>query len=345
MAQRVQTAVVGASGYTGEELLSVLLRHPNVDLRKVTSRQQAGSTLGSYFGFTGNGASLKFEDIVPGNLAGEADVFFLALPHGVAAEYAVPLIKAGKTVFDLSADFRLKDQALYKEFYHHDHPAPELSALSVYGIPELYRSALKSASLVACPGCYPTSVILGLAPALKNGLIDSRQIVVNSLSGVSGAGRKADIALTYCEVNENMKAYSVPVHRHLPEIEQELSLLAGKPLLISFTPHLVPLIRGMISTISAPLQDRNLSEEKADALFREFYKDEPFVNVLPQGELPEARRVARTNRCDVAVRVDKRTGRLVIISGLDNLGKGAAGQAVQAFNVRFGLPETTGLFS
>jgi N-acetyl-gamma-glutamyl-phosphate reductase len=335
--------VVGASGYTGEELLTILLRHPAVDLRKVTSRQQAGSTLGSYYGFTGPGAGLKFEDIAPAALVGEADVFFLALPHGVAAEYAAPLVQAGKTVFDLSADFRLKDLASYKEFYHHDHPAPDLAALSVYGIPELYRKPLASASLVACPGCYPTSVILGLAPALRNGLIDAQQIVVTSLSGVSGAGRKADIALTYSEVNENMKAYSVPVHRHLPEIEQELSALAGAPLLISFTPHLVPLTRGMISTISAPLKDRSLSEEKARELFGEFYKGEPFVNVLPKGELPEARRVARTNRCDIAVRVDKRTGRLVIISALDNLGKGAAGQAVQAFNVRFGLPETAGL--
>ena len=347
MQETIRVAVVGASGYSGEELVRCLLRHPSVQLTRVTSRALTGTPLADYYGLPksslAGSTDLLFSDVSLPELIASADAFFLALPHGLAAEYAVPLIEAGKVVLDLSADFRLKDPTIYKEFYHHDHPAPQLLPQAVYGLPELHHAEIKTTQLVACPGCYPTSILLGLAPALKFGWIDPHQIVINSLSGVSGAGRKADIPLLFAECDENTKAYSVPVHRHHSEIEQELSLLAGGTIRVSFTPHLIPLLRGMLSTISAPLH-QGFSDEKAlVAAASEFYMESPFVKVLPAGQLPESKRVMRTNRCDIGMRVDSRNGRLVIVSVIDNLGKGAAGQALQAFNIRFGFAEDRGL--
>lgn len=347
MKELIRVAIVGASGYSGEELVRILLRHPSVQLTKVTSRAQAGVPLSDYYGLPKSPSSgsteLAFSDVSLPDLIASADVFFLALPHGLAAEYAVPLIDAGKVVLDLSADFRVKDPAVYKEFYHHDHPALQLLPKAVYGQPELHREEIRKTQLIACPGCYPTSILLGLAPALKHGWIDARQIVINSLSGVSGAGRKADIPLLFAECDENLKAYSVPVHRHHSEIEQELSLLAGETIRVAFTPHLVPVMRGMHSTISVPLKEGFSDEKALVAAAAEFYKESPFVKVLPAGQLPESKRVMRTNRCDMGLRVDHRNGRLVIFTVIDNLGKGAAGQAVQAFNLRFGFAEETGL--
>jgi N-acetyl-gamma-glutamyl-phosphate reductase len=335
-------AVIGASGYTGEELLRVLLQHPNVSLKAITSRQLAGQGLGKALGSTAKASSLMFENLSPEQVAGKADVFFLALPHGVASEFAVPLLKAGKIVFDLSADFRLKDEAKYQAYYKDTHPAPELLAQSVYGLPELYRNSLKTAQLIACPGCYPTSTILGLAPVLKNGLIKTDTLIVNSLSGVSGAGKKADTLYSFCERDENLMPYSVPSHRHIPEIEQELSSLAGHPVTISFTPHLVPLIRGMLTTSVASMA-KPVTADEVQKIYEDFYRNEPFVTMLGQDQLPETKRVMRTNFIEVAVRCDVRTGRIFFFSAQDNLGKGAATQAVQAFNVRFGLKESTGL--
>jgi len=335
-------AVIGASGYTGEELLRVLLLHPNVSLKAITSRQMAGQSVAKVLGSTAKSSSLIFENLSPEQVAEKAEVFFLALPHGVASEFAVPLLRAGKTVFDLSADFRLKDQAKYQTYYKDAHPAPDLLAQSVYGLPELYRDSLKKAQLIACPGCYPTSTILGLAPALRNGLIKTETIIVNSLSGVSGAGKKADTLYSFCERDENLMPYSVPSHRHIPEIEQELSRLAGHAVIISFTPHLVPLIRGMLTTTVASMA-RPVTTEEVQKIYEDFYWNEPFVTVLGQDQLPETKRVMRTNFIEVAVRCDARTGRIFFFSAQDNLGKGAATQAVQAFNVRFGLKENVGL--
>jgi N-acetyl-gamma-glutamyl-phosphate reductase len=335
-------AVIGASGYTGEELLRVLLQHPYVSLKAITSRQMAGQSLGKVLGSSAKASSLVFENLSPEQVAEKAEVFFLALPHGVASEFAVPLLKTGKAVFDLSADFRLKDASLYQKYYKDAHPAPDLLAKSVYGLPELYRESLKQAQLIACPGCYPTSTILGLAPALKSGLIKTETIIVNSLSGVSGAGKKADTLYSFCERDENLMPYSVPSHRHIPEIEQELSLLAGQKVMISFTPHLVPLIRGMLTTTVASMA-KPVTNDEVQKIYEDYYRHESFVTVLGQDQLPETKRVMRTNFIEVAVRCDARTGRIFFFSAQDNLGKGAATQAVQAFNVRYGLEESTGL--
>lgn len=342
MLRLINVAVIGASGYTGEELLRALILHPQVNLQAITSRQLSGQSLQKILGSSAKGSSLIFENLSPDEVSKKADVFFLALPHGVAAEFAVPLLNAGKVIFDLSADFRLKDSEKYQHYYQAAHPAPELLAQSVYGLPELYRAALKTAQLIACPGCYPTSTVLGLAPALQHGLIKPQTIIVNSLSGVSGAGKKADTLYSFCERDENMMPYGVPEHRHIPEIEQELSSLAGQAVTISFTPHLVPLIRGMLTTTVAD-QVSPTSAAQVQKVYEDFYRDEHFVTVLGQDQLPETKRVMRTNFIEIAARYDERMGRLFFFSAQDNLGKGAGLQAIQCFNIRFGLQERLGL--
>jgi N-acetyl-gamma-glutamyl-phosphate reductase len=341
----IRTAVIGASGYSGQELLRYLARHPQFELVLVTSRQQAGETLGRYVpGLPKKLAALKFTDAAPdAALAKKADLFFLAVPHGTAAPFAVALRKAGRTVVDLSADFRTTDPAAYREFYDHDHPAPKLLREAVYGLPEIHRARLKKTKLVAAPGCFPTSIILPLVPFLKRKLIDPAHIAVTSLSGVSGAGRKLELRLLFGEVSENMYAYGAPKHRHLGEIEQELSLAAGAPVAISFVPHLVPIHRGMLTTTVAPLTDKKMTDAAAQDVLRKAYGGEPFVELLAPGVFPQAREVAHSNRIQIAARVDARTKRLLLFSSLDNLGKGNAAQAIQAANLACGLDETTGL--
>jgi N-acetyl-gamma-glutamyl-phosphate reductase len=342
--QSVRTAVVGASGYSGQELLHYLARHPVFHLCLVTSRQNAGRPLSQFVhGLPRELGALTFVDAAPGfALADQADLFFLAVPHGTAAPYVVALREAGKTVVDLSADFRTTDPAIYKEFYGHDHPAPALLAEAVYGIPEIHRERLKSARLIAAPGCFPTSIILPLAPFLRAGLIEPGSIVATSLTGVSGAGRKLELRLLFGEVNDNLYAYGVPKHRHLGEIEQELSLAAGQKITITFVPHLVPIHRGMLSTITARLM-KPTTEASVEQVLWEAYGQEPFVELLPAPALPEARQVANSNRIQIAARVDDRTDRLMLFSSLDNLGKGNASQAVQAANLAFDLDEKLGL--
>jgi N-acetyl-gamma-glutamyl-phosphate reductase len=340
-----KVAVVGASGYSGEELLRLLIRHPGVELAAVTSRQLAGQTIAQIFPkFAGmRYADLAFIESDTAKIAATgALIVFLALPHGVASEYARPLIAAGLRVIDLSADFRIKDLAVYQEFYGEAHHAPELAATSVYGLPEIYREQIRTAQLIASPGCYPTSIILPLHPLLKRGLIKPHSIVVSSLSGVSGAGRNAKTDYLYVECNESLRAYSVPKHRHLAEIEQELSLAAGEKLAISFTPHLVPVNRGIHTTIYCAPAEGIEPWHIANA-FTETYGREPFVRLLGETGLPDTKNVALTNFVDIAWRHDPRTGRLVLLSAEDNLTKGAAGQAVQSLNLLCGLPETTGL--
>ena len=341
----LRTAVIGASGYSGQELLRYLARHPVFELVLVTSRQQAGEPLGKHVaGLPKKLAALTFTDAGPdAALAEKADLFFLAVPHGTAAPYAVALRQAGKTVVDLSADFRSTDPAVYKAFYDHDHPAPELLREAVYGLPELHRTQLKTAKLIAAPGCFPTSIILPLAPFLRSNAIDPGHVTITSLSGVSGAGRKLELRLLFGEVADNMYAYGAPKHRHLGEIEQELSLAAGLPVTITFVPHLVPIHRGMVTTIVAPLTDPTMTDAAAHDLLREAYGDEPFVEVLPTGTLPQSREVAHSNRIQVAARVDPRTKRLLLFSSIDNLGKGNASQAIQAANLASGLDEAAGL--
>ena len=342
--QTVRTAVVGASGYSGQELLHYLARHPVFQLGLVTSRQYAAQPLSQFVhGLPPHLGALTFVDAAPDfALSEQADLFFLAVPHGTAAPYAVALREAGKTVVDLSADFRTTDPAVYEEFYDHEHPAPALLAEAVYGIPEIHRERLKTAKLIAAPGCFPTSIILPLAPFLRDGWIETDSIVVTSLTGVSGAGRKLELRLLFGEVNDNMYTYGVPKHRHLGEIEQELSLAADEKVTVTFVPHLVPIHRGMLSTITARLK-RTASEAELLAVLQEAYGQEPFVEVLPPGQLPEARQVANSNRIQIAVRLDLRTNRILLFSSLDNLGKGNASQAIQAANLASGLDEKLGL--
>lgn len=347
MEERVKVAVVGASGYSGEELVGLLLRHPRADLVCVTSRAEAGRRLDDVYP--------RFRDArrasgpvfvapaVETIIASGATFGFLALPHGLAAEFAAPLVAAGLRVIDLSADFRLRDAAVYREFYGHEHPAPALLAGAVYGLPELRRDEIARARLVAAPGCYPTSVLVPLVPLLRRKLIDPAQILVSSMSGVSGAGRKAEVALLFSELNESAKPYGSPKHRHLSEIEQELSLAAGLPVVINFTPHLIPITRGIVSTIYAT-PNRGVDAGQIGAAWTEAYGAEPFVRLL-EGEdrLPEIRHVANTNYIDLAWRHDPRTGRVILFSAEDNLGKGASGQAVQCFNLMAEFAETAGL--
>jgi len=339
----LKVAIVGASGYSGEELCALLDRHPSAEVTAIFSRQHAGKSLGEVMPrFTGlKLASLIFTEADPANVAScDAGVVFLALPHGVAAEYATAALKAGKVVIDLSADFRLRDAEVYADYYGGEHPAPELLRDSIYAIPELSRGAIKSSSLIACAGCYPTSIQLPLIPLLQAGLLDPSGIVASSASGVSGAGKKAAVDYLYAECNENMRAYGLPRHRHLSEVEQQLSLAAGSKVAITFIPHLAPMSRGIHTTIVAtPAAGKTAADLKSSLLAA--YAGEPFVRIREQP--PETKHVTGTNFCDIALFDEPRTGRVVILSVIDNLVKGAAGQAVQCFNVRTGLAETEGL--
>jgi len=348
-----KVAIVGASGYSGEELVRLLLSHPHAELTAVTSRQYAGQTLAQIFpkfAHHPRAKTLRFSEPKADLLAKQAEVVFLALPHGVAAEYAVPLMQAGCVVIDLSADFRLRNAAVYKEFYGHDHPAPELLGKAVYGLPEIYRDAIRKALLIASPGCYPTSVLLPLIPLLKAGLIQPGAIIADSLSGVSGAGRKAELDYLFVECNESARAYSIPKHRHLSEIEQELSLAAGAPVTIQFTPHLIPVNRGILTTLYLT-PTKNFADaagaaalgEKIARCYAKAYANEPFVRVLEGRALPDTKNVVGTNVIEIAWRLDPRTGRLIVMSAEDNLVKGASGQAVQSLNLICGFPETAGL--
>lgn len=357
-ANKIPVGIVGASGYSGEQLVRILLRHPHVALTSVTSRQYAGKKLTEIFPGIHDRTSLVFTEPKVEEIGRAAQHVFLALPHGVAAEYAIPLVKAGCKVLDLSADFRLKDPKIYEEFYKHPHPAPDLLPQAVYGSPERHRSALKSASLVACAGCYPTSVILASAPLLAVGAVSPLGIVVNSLSGVSGAGRKAEIDYLFVECNESLRPYGIPGHRHIPEMEQEMTLAlrqhdpSAAPLKINFTPHLVPVNRGIISTLAFDLSDRLKLRAAQDAcsvqqelleIYRAAYENEPFVRVLRPKQLPDTKHVVGTNYCDLTLRVCPRTLKVIATSAEDNIIKGASGQAVQCLNIMNGWDETTGL--
>ncbi|HEV7406543.1 MAG TPA: N-acetyl-gamma-glutamyl-phosphate reductase [Chthoniobacteraceae bacterium] len=343
--KKQKVAIVGASGYSGEELVRLLARHPYAELVALTSRQFVGQTLGKvYARFAGTRAGdVEFIDSNAQEIAAtEADVAFLALPHGLARDFAGPLLEAGLRVIDLSADFRIKDAAVYAEYYGETHGAPDLLRESVYGMPELYRDQIRTARLVASPGCYPTSVILPLAPLLRRGLLDTASITVVSMSGVSGAGRTVKPEYLFAECNESVRAYGIPKHRHLAEIEQELSSAAGRPVIINFTPHLMPVTRGISTTIYAQPASAAAAEEIGAAL-ADAYRDEPFVRLLGDGQLPDTKNVTLTNFCDIAYRLDPRTGRCILLSAEDNLVKGASGQAIQSLNLMCGWEETAGL--
>ena len=342
-----KVGIVGASGYTGEELVRVLAQHPKVLLAAVCSRSLAGKSvvdeLPRLRGLVD--ASLKFSASSPAECAAsDVAVWFLALPHGVAAEYAAPLVAAGKQVLDLSADFRLKNLDNYKKYYGHDHPAPALATQARYVIPELQVDAnWKSAKLIACPGCYPTSIQVPIVPLLRAGLVkpEPGRLIINSYSGVSGAGKKADVNYLFCEREGSVKAYGIPGHRHIAEIEEAFSTAAGQPVVIQFNPHLAPMHRGIATTIVVPAP--GVTAAQVESCWQKIYADKPFVSILKSGDFPDTAHVAHTNRVSISVVADTRTGNLIITSVIDNLLKGAGGQAVQALNLMMGWPETTGL--
>jgi len=340
----IEVAIVGGSGYTGVELIRILTGHPEVIIRAVTSRQMEGQKVTRVFpslaGQLNGLDDLVFEAPDPEKLLGRAEFFFTAVPHRTAMEI-VPALLAGGKVADLSADFRYNDPAIYQEWYE-PHKAPELLAESVYGLPELHRAEIKAARLVGVPGCYPTSVILPLAPLLKNRIIETAGIIADSKSGVTGAGRGLSLTTHFCEANDAVMAYKITGHRHTSEIEQELGLTAGEPITITFTPHLAPLSRGILSTVYGRLITRKTARD-IHALFMDFYGREKFIRVRPLGEQPSTLDVRGTNFCDLSVFVDERTGMVKIISVIDNLTRGASGQAVCDMNIMLNLPEETGL--
>ncbi len=347
--ESIRTAVVGASGYSGQELLRLLLMHPVVDLAAVTSRQEAGRPLADVFPRIRGAAKIAGLEFIEPDIdaiaATGARCAFLALPHGVAYEFAAGLLEKGIRVIDLSADFRLNDPAVYAEFYGGDHPSPELMREAVYGLPEFRADEIREARLVASPGCYPTSILVPLLPLVKAGLVEANSIAVSSVSGASGAGKKADASLLFAEVNESVRAYGAPKHRHLSEIEQELSLAAGKPVRISFVPHLMPVTAGICTTIFCETTGNETLSGAIGETYAAAYGDAPFVRVLGENRFPDTKHVTGTNHVDIGWVEDRRTGRLILFSVEDNLGKGASSQAIQSFNLMFGLPETTGLLN
>lgn len=340
----MKVGIVGASGYSGEVLVRLLLQHPRVTLAAVTSRSQAGKPLAAVIpAVRGADRGLTFTDSDPAALAaGDIDLFFLALPHGAAASYASALAAAGKRVIDLSADFRIADLSTYEKYYGRHH-APELLPHARFVLPELTPPAWRQeARVVAAPGCYPTSILVPLVPLLRAGIVSREHIVVNSCSGVSGAGKKAEETYLFCERAESMKAYGLVKHRHLAEIEEQLAVLAGARTAIQFNPHLAPMRRGIATTITVPAAP-GATIERAYAAWREAYAGRAFVQVLASGETPDTAHVVGTNRVDLSAVHDPRTGNFVITSAEDNLMKGASGQAVQIMNLWCGFDETAGL--
>lgn len=337
----IPVAIMGGSGYTGVELMRLIAGHPELELVAVSSAQFKGQPVDTVFGALEGAVDLSFVDHDAKALAKEADLVFLAVPHKAAMAAAPALLEAGAKVVDLSADFRIHDVAVYEKWYAL-HTAPQLLAEAVYGLPEFYRDEVKPARLVANPGCYVTSVLVPLVPLLKAGLVEAEGLIADSASGVSGAGRSAKLGLIHGEVHENFKAYAVDGHRHTPEMEQELSLAANAEVRLTFTPHLLPMDRGILSTVYA----RPKAGADADAVracWQAAYGDEPFVRVLPGGRLPATKEVRGTNRVQLGVAVDPRSGLIKLFSALDNLTKGASGQAMQNANLMLGLDETAGL--
>ena len=337
----IKAAIFGASGYTGQELTRILLGHPEVKLVAVTSRRFAGQPVTEVFPVLSGLTSLRYKNATPAEISNICDIVFLALPHGVSMKIAPEFLRAGKKVIDLSADYRLRDLKTYETWYG-KHSSAKLIKDAVYGIPELYRQKIKKTEFIANPGCYPTSIILGLAPALTKKLLDVSTIIADSASGVSGAGREPQTDSLFCEVDGGFKAYKVGKHRHLPEIEQELNALAGKKFAISFTPHLLPVKRGILSTIYATLK-QDISVLELHSLYSSFYAEEKFVRICPAGIYPNISSVCGSNYCDIGLAVDLRTKKVIIITAIDNLIKGAAGQAVQNMNIICGFKEDTGL--
>jgi len=335
----IKTGIVGGTGYTGVELLRLLALHPNIELSVITSRGEAGTAVADIFPNLRGHVDLIFTAPDDAELE-ECDVVFFATPNGIAMQHAQALLDAGVRVIDLAADFRITDVAEWEQWYGMTHASPSLIEQAVYGLPEVNRDDIKSARLVANPGCYPTATQLGFLPLIENELISTRGLIADCKSGVSGAGRSANVGIIMSEVNESVKAYAVPGHRHLPEIRQGLQQAAGKEVGLTFVPHLMPMTRGIHSTLYASLLKTDVDLQ---TLYEQRYADEPFVDILPAGSHPETRTVRGVNTCRIAVHRPQDGDTVVVLSVIDNLVKGAAGQAIQNLNIMFGLDEQTGL--
>jgi N-acetyl-gamma-glutamyl-phosphate reductase len=338
---KTKIGVVGATGYTGEELLRLLLHHPEVEVTALTSQKYAGVSIDQVFPSLMKQLQLKCEELTVDQISKKTDFIFTAVPHKTAME-TVPLFhRQGKKVVDLSADFRFKDAGVYERWYQ-KHTSANLLQESVYGLPELHREKIRNAKIVGNPGCYPTGALIGLIPLVKKGMVSLENIVIDSKSGVSGAGRDVVLESLFCEVNEGVKAYKIFEHRHLPEIEQELSEMTQKRVAVTFVPHLIPMDRGILTTIYLVLTKKWKTEEVLNA-FQEHYQKEPFIRIYPKGKLPNTKDVRGSNYCDIGVKVNEADGRTVIVTAIDNLVKGASGEAVQNMNIMLGYPETMGL--
>ena len=344
--KKLKVGVVGATGYTGEELVKLLSRHPEVEVTYVSGKEDRDEKIQDIFPYLQGKLDLPCKAFSIDEAIAKCDLVFLALPHTASMAVVPALLKAGKKVIDVSADYRLKDTAVYEKFYKVPHADTVNLPAAVYGIPELHRAEIQNATLIANPGCYPTGATLGLAPGLKAGVFKSDSIQIDAKSGVTGAGRKASKDLLFSEVNESLKAYKLFEHQHVPEIDQELSGVAGEKINVVFVPHLIPINRGILSTIYVKLASsggKKIDTESLLKIYSDFYKDEPFVKVYDAGRLPEIKHVANTNVCHIGLKVNEEKGLAVIVTAIDNLGKGAAGQAVQNMNIMCGFNETSGL--
>ncbi|MEW6622307.1 MAG: N-acetyl-gamma-glutamyl-phosphate reductase [Bacillota bacterium] len=338
----MKVGIVGASGYTGVELVRLLKGHPEVKIELITSESFIGDRLCDIYPHVGREFDMVLEEYNQDDAVARCDVLFLALPHGYSSEAAAKAYEQGKLVIDLGADFRLRELATYSAWYSTEHKAPHLLKEAVYGLPEIYSEQLKGAKIIANPGCYPTSAILALAPLLRKGIIEPKGIIIDAKSGVSGAGRKATTVTHFNSCSDNINPYGVARHRHSPEMEQELSCAAGQEVTVTFTPQLVPINRGILSTCYGTLT-RDIGEAEIRSIYEEFYADKPFVHMLPEGTWPHTKWVAGSNNCLLNFTLDVRNKRIIAASVIDNLVKGASGQAVQNMNIALGIPEITAL--
>lgn len=337
----IHAGVIGATGYAGAELVRILAGHPEAELSVITSRQYAGTDFSDIYPAMAGVVHLKCEEYALSAFADKVDIAFTALPHKLPMAFVPGLLENGIKVVDLSADFRFEDLSTY-ETYYQPHSARQEAEKSVYGLCEVNHQRIKKATLVGNPGCYPTSVLLPLMPLVENGLIHLNGIIADAKSGVSGAGRSVSLGSQFCEVNESFKAYKVAAHRHTPEMEEVLSRAAGKSIVLTFVPHLIPATRGMLTTIYAGLKP-SVKEDDIRNCIRDYYSTSPFIRICPEPRLPDIAYVRGTNFCDIGIKTEEKTGRLILISAIDNLVKGAAGQAVQNMNIMMGLDETAGL--
>lgn len=340
--EKLKVAIVGSTGYGGVELIRFLLGHPEVEITSVISSSSSGLPITDGFPHLSEIVLQNLEAVDPQAIAEKADVVFTATPSGVSGKLVPELLAAGLKVIDLSGDFRIKDGAVYETWYKHEAPAAELLEQAIYGLAELNGDAVKGSEFISNPGCYPTATLLGLIPALDAGWIDPKSIIIDAKSGVSGAGRGTSLMTHYAEINENLKVYKVNKHQHIPEVEQCLSQIAGEPVTVTFTTHLVPMTRGIMTTMYAGLIGTH-SEAELVELYRHYYEGRPFVRIREAGKWPATKEVFGSNYCDIGFAVDERTGRLTIVSVIDNVVKGAAGQAIQNLNLMMGWDETTGL--